>query len=632
MSSASTRKINPSSHNESKFGAAMLLPFLLISLFSLLLWGSGCAKKGDIVAKVGKEAITSKEFKDEMILRFRTAEFASQRTLDERKQALDHLITLRKKLQEAYRLDLDKDTSVQRMANEARDQAAIQELYKVKIMDKVIPPEEIKDYYKKMGEEIKASHILIKTDMNASEEALAAAKAKLDSLRKILIAGADFDSIAKLVSEDVTTAQNGGDLGYFSWGRMVDEFQEAAFKLKVGEISEPVKTAYGYHLIKLYDRRPATSVKSFEEEENNIRMQLRRKYQTELNKAAEEYLTKLKESHGLKYDYAIIQKIIDKVSDPSVPRNNSYFSNFSEEEKNWIVASMKDDTIRVSDLEAEIAKTGATPQWRDQKAITSMVERLVVPKFLADDAKKNGLFNAPDVKKAYNDALHSRMIQLAETREIEDKINLADSAMLAYYQNNLDKFMTDSTVEVQEIYITVEPEKGKDLAFAQRIANRAKKGENFTNLVKKYTERKSSLNRDGKLGPLTSRQYGEMGKTAFRMKIGEISDPIPMGSKAYSIIKLIDRSEPRVKTFEEARSQVERQLRIEMSDSLKNVWTKQMDERYPVTIYEDRIMAVLPMPAKSDKAQSPDVQDEKDKVLKIKEVKPVPVEPKKENK
>jgi len=95
-------------------------------------------------------------------------------------------------------------------------------------------------------EQVSASHILV----NSSEEA--------DRIEKLLADGADFAELAKNYSLDTASAAYGGSLGYFSKGMMIKEFEDAAFALSIGEISEPVKTKYGYHIIKLTGRKPAT--------------------------------------------------------------------------------------------------------------------------------------------------------------------------------------------------------------------------------------------------------------------------------------------------------------------------------------------------------------------------------------
>lgn len=102
-------------------------------------------------------------------------------------------------------------------------------------------------------EEIRASHILLNTA--GKEEATVRAQA--EDLLKQLEAGADFAMLATEFSEDTGTAINGGDLDYFSRGRMVPEFETAAFALEPGQTSSIVQTQYGFHIIKLVDRKPA---------------------------------------------------------------------------------------------------------------------------------------------------------------------------------------------------------------------------------------------------------------------------------------------------------------------------------------------------------------------------------------
>jgi peptidyl-prolyl cis-trans isomerase D len=122
-------------------------------------------------------------------------------------------------------------------------------------------------------EQIRASHILLKTEGKDD----AAVKARAEELAKQAKAGADFAELAKKNSEDDSNAKNGGDLDFFGRGRMVPEFDAAAFNMEVGQISDPVKTQFGYHIIKLTDKKPA-STKSLDE----VRQQLTDQLQTDL--------------------------------------------------------------------------------------------------------------------------------------------------------------------------------------------------------------------------------------------------------------------------------------------------------------------------------------------------------------
>jgi len=142
-------------------------------------------------------------------------------------------------------------------------------------LDKVtIEEKEISDFYElnqesfKNPKQIKARHILLKLSSDAAESEETETKEKALSLLKRLKDGEDFATLAKKYSQD-PAASNGGDLGYFSRGQMVKPFEELAFRLKKGEIGGPVKTKFGWHVIRVDDIKDAT-VKSFPEVRNQI--------------------------------------------------------------------------------------------------------------------------------------------------------------------------------------------------------------------------------------------------------------------------------------------------------------------------------------------------------------------------
>src|SRR5690606_36379540 len=119
--------------------------------------------------------------------------------------------------------------------------------------------DENKEMFELPSPEIRASHILVDTEEEARE-----------ILSKIR-GGADFEELAKMYSKDPGTKDLGGDLGFFAKGKMVPEFEEAAFALNPGEVSDVVKTEYGYHVIKVTGRRSSLS---FEDAKEDIRNNL----------------------------------------------------------------------------------------------------------------------------------------------------------------------------------------------------------------------------------------------------------------------------------------------------------------------------------------------------------------------
>jgi peptidyl-prolyl cis-trans isomerase C len=117
-------------------------------------------------------------------------------------------------------------------------------------------------------EQVHARHILFTTEENAEAQAIVDARGKADDARKRAVAGEDFAELARELSEG-PSAPEGGDLGFFSKDRMVPEFADAAFALEVGQISEVVRTQYGFHVIKVEERREAGTV-PLEEASDNL--------------------------------------------------------------------------------------------------------------------------------------------------------------------------------------------------------------------------------------------------------------------------------------------------------------------------------------------------------------------------
>jgi len=149
-------------------------------------------------------------------------------------------------------------------------------------------------------EQVRASHILIKpdtTDPNTDpNKAKAIAKAKAQDLLKQIKDGADFAELAK-ANSDCPSAAKGGDLNFFSRGRMIPAFEKTAFELKIGQVSDIVETQFGYHVIKVTDHKDA-SVTQFEQAKDDILQILKQTKKAEL---ADKYIESLKTKANIVY-------------------------------------------------------------------------------------------------------------------------------------------------------------------------------------------------------------------------------------------------------------------------------------------------------------------------------------------
>jgi len=158
------------------------------------------------------------------------------------------------------------EVSEEEMKRKIGKNLAIDALLKEELAGKVMVTDaESKKFYDehpdlfKRGEQVKASHILVKVDPSAGGDEKAQSRKKMETIQKKLKKGEDFAAMAKEYSQ-CPSSSRGGDLGYFERGKMVKPFADAAFALAPNQVSGIVETQFGYHLIKVLDKRPATTV------------------------------------------------------------------------------------------------------------------------------------------------------------------------------------------------------------------------------------------------------------------------------------------------------------------------------------------------------------------------------------
>jgi len=237
-----------------------------------------------VVAVVGNEKITLSQFKQEISnLPPNLRQMTSNQKV--RKEFLEQLATTRLLYQEGVDQGLLKDPKVKQQIEDTTRKIVLGTLLQKEIEGRLKPPTEpqMEKYYQqhinefRQEKQVHASHILVKD------------KATADKLEAQLKKGADFATLAK-ENSTCPSASQGGDLGFFTRKRMVKEFSDAAFALKPGQISAPVKTKFGYHIIKVTEVKQA-SAKPFAEVKAAIRNKL---IQEEKGRVFEEYVNSLK--------------------------------------------------------------------------------------------------------------------------------------------------------------------------------------------------------------------------------------------------------------------------------------------------------------------------------------------------
>jgi peptidyl-prolyl cis-trans isomerase C len=280
------------------------------------------AQLPEVVARVNGDAITKSDF--EQAVKTLEARNGGQPVPTERRNEiyrglLDDLITLRLLKQEVSRQQMNvadaelegamkqlrgqfpdekrfqqalqsEHLTLVQLREQTRQNIAVSKLLEHEVGPKIsVKPTDISAFYEKnpdkfqQPEAIRASHVLVAVRQQADEATRKAARAKAEDVLKQARAGADFSNLARKLSNDAS-APRGGDLGFFPKGQMVPAFEAAAFALQPGQVSDVVETPFGYHVIKVTERRPPQTV-PFAQAAPRIEQYLRQEQQQELTKA-----------------------------------------------------------------------------------------------------------------------------------------------------------------------------------------------------------------------------------------------------------------------------------------------------------------------------------------------------------
>jgi peptidyl-prolyl cis-trans isomerase C len=292
-----------------------LMIFLILGFLMLMAWAARSqpagSSSGDIAAKVNGVPITTQElnrsFQAHVQVPYSTVQ-EDPRAKEILRQILDNLIDRELLLQQAKSLKMavppqQVDAQMQQLAQrfpspEAFEQALAaqnftmdavkkdvesqmlrQQLVKKEILDKVnVSARDVQNFYDKNKnkyveeEQVRARHILIRVPQEVSPADEAKLKGRADDALKRAKKGEDFAALAKELSDD-GSKETGGDLGFFPRGRMVAGFEEAAFALQPGQMSEIIRTQFGYHIIKVEERRAGRAL-PFDEAKGQVKEDL----------------------------------------------------------------------------------------------------------------------------------------------------------------------------------------------------------------------------------------------------------------------------------------------------------------------------------------------------------------------
>lgn len=528
-------------------------------ILSLTLALTACSRRNKTLASVGSAKITLGEFEDAYKPPMIPGDSAS--ILKGKTDLLDRMIEQKLMVNEAVSLGMDKDPKMLQNLEEIKKNVLLQELYQIEIVKKSQPSDsDVKKYYDKLGKEAKASHILVKTEEEAKE------------IAKALKAGGKFAELAGTKSVDRGSAQNGGALGWFGWGKMVDEFQSAVFSMKPGQISKPIKTAFGYHIIMLDSLRDVPQ-RPFEEMKEDIKKQLS---YTQPRVMANKYISKLKDGAKIKLADNVIKELAAKQA--SSGQQMPLLPQASPEELKKTVLTYNGGSWTVQHLYDIVNRyMRGVMDLSQGDRLKEQLEGLIISDILLAKAKSKGLEQNTKVKAQIARTKDNMLAEAYYREDVSGKVILDPEQIKRYYQENKKEFYQPAKAFV---YLMTLPDK----AQAEETYDLLKKGADFSQLAKERSIDPTKAS-GGALRWVDNNdpELPEISKMALGLTLNQPTRPFPYRG-SYAIIKVTEKAPAKQRTFEEAQREIEYKLRQTQEEAILNDLLGKLKSKYPIKI------------------------------------------------
>ena len=567
-----------------------VLVYSFIILFASLLI-TGCSQQGEnVVIKVGERTITAAQIRNVLKTIYPRRENYKDIELDKKKEVLQPLIMNNLYINEAYALGLDNDENFKRELETEKMRAVSSIYYERMIVDQIIPDSEVVKIITRQGVEIKGSQILIgfegsETTSHRSKED---AKKLADDIIKELKAGADFVETAQKYSEDPLVKKNNGELGYSIWGKMAPPFRKATWNLKIGEISEPVESMLGYHIIKLEDIREVPDFKPDLSARNKFlqKQTLLGSYGDTTRVLWLKHYEELKR----KFHYILYEDSIKFVSDlisKIMASQNLLPGSFTTEQKMITMAEYDGNKITLGTLIDRYQKNliSVFRNFTMVQALKAEIDSQSAIGLVMIDAEENGMDKLPDVENELRQIAEGILNKLVQQKEVTEKVNPTDQEVKTYYELNKSSFKKQAEIELWEIHTG-------DEKVANLVLQKARQGVNFKKLSDLYTQDRYLKQHDGYLGYQKVDGRGDVSREAYKLGPGgKIGGPVKF-RRGWSVFKTGNEKPEKIMEFEEAKARVKTQVKIEQTRTLKNKWEASLKDKYTVIIDEEKLKEI----------------------------------------
>ncbi|MCG3121368.1 MAG: Foldase protein PrsA [bacterium] len=401
--------------------------------------------------------------------------------------------------------------------------------------------------------EIKAAFLLAH-EQAAARHLYAPTLAAANALYEKLQNGATFEELAPTIFKDYRLASSGGYLGYFKWEDMDPTFAAVAQKLKKGEISKPVRTKFGYSIIKLEDRvrPPILTETDYAKERKRLRWvtEHRKRAQT-IQKLDAQTLAGLR----IQFNEATLAQMWEKMQTAKVDtaREMGNGVDLVALSPTAEVAKIGGQTWTLKDFQARAIQTSARQRSRVQSLedLKDFIGGLALREEYLRRARQAGFENDLNVKQRIREKENSFLVERMKSLLTDSVTEPLDSLRQAYAAQP-QNYVYPALVKLREITVASQQQ-------IEHILARAKRGEDFGALAKRYSIRPWSAVRGGEVGYVTKGDLGQFAEPIFKLHRGEIGGPYQR-DQYFSIVQVLDIKPAQPKSFDDAKTEIAESL------------------------------------------------------------------------
>lgn len=329
---------------------------------------------------------------------------------------------------------------------------------------------------------IRASHILFldkKDSLGKITDSIGTYNKALTVLNQ-LKNGGDFYKLAVEYSEDPGTSQKGGDLGFFERRRMVQQFDSVAFSLKPGEISDIVRTPFGFHIIKVTDIKP---LPPFEKEKEELKNEFKRS--ASFKNEYESFVKSVKQKFNFSIDEKAFDFLVSKFDTNIVFNKTNFDSLFSATENDMILATYDGGKVTLQDFRnlLKIANEYSV-LYPFEANIRRVIEETATLPILSKFAENSGIENDAEYQKSFREYENGLLIFKVDIEELNSKVNITDDEVRFYYENNKDQYITKDEGNTRTK--TIDEVRSEIINVLQPVKFKDVESEYIMELMKKY--------------------------------------------------------------------------------------------------------------------------------------------------